>query len=155
MRGTRLSPVLALSLSIFLLVGHRADAFVYWADNQYSSIGRAANDGSDVEPRFLATNTFNPCGVAVDSAHIWWGNETGTTVGRARLTAADSTLFIDGGAGPCGVAIDGTHVYWANGGPGFGFHGTTIGRANLDGTGVNQSLVSAAKGPCGVAVDSS
>jgi hypothetical protein len=45
------------------------------------------------------------------------------------------------------VAVDGAHLYWANAGDG------TIGRANLDGTGVNQSFIGGATGPCGVAVD--
>ena len=39
------------------------------------------------------------------------------------------------------------HVYWTNNAD------TTIGRANLDGTGVNQSFLSGASTPCGVAVD--
>jgi virginiamycin B lyase len=39
------------------------------------------------------------------------------------------------------------HVYWTNNAD------TTIGRANLDGTGVNQSLISGGFNPCGVAVD--
>ena len=42
------------------------------------------------------------------------------------------------------------YIYWANwwGGP-----GTTIGRATVDGTQVNQSFIDGAHGPCGVAVD--
>ncbi len=48
---------------------------------------------------------------------------------------------------PCGVAVDGGHVYWAS------QTGTTIGRANLDGTGVDQSFIGGANRPCGVAVD--
>jgi hypothetical protein len=40
------------------------------------------------------------------------------------------------------------YVYWANYGT-----GTTIGRANLDGTGANQSFITAANVPTGVAVD--
>src|SRR5215213_3535160 len=39
------------------------------------------------------------------------------------------------------------HVYWTNNAD------TTIGRANLDGTGVNQRFLSGASTPCGVAVD--
>ena len=46
-----------------------------------------------------------------------------------------------------GVAVDGQHIYWANSG------GDTIGRANLDGTGVNQSFITGARYPHGVAVD--
>src|SRR5690349_11131246 len=42
--------------------------------------------------------------------------------------------LVPSGGESMGVAVDGAHVYWANeGGAGF----ETIGRANLDGTGVN------------------
>ena len=49
------------------------------------------------------------------------------------------------------VAVDGSHIYWANPGAWMGANGTTIGRANLDGSGANQSFISGAKAPCGVA----
>ena len=39
------------------------------------------------------------------------------------------------------------HVYWTNNAD------ATVGRANLDGTGVNQSIISGGFNPCGVAVD--
>jgi virginiamycin B lyase len=39
------------------------------------------------------------------------------------------------------------HVYWTN------LDADTIGRANLDGTGVNQSFITGASDPAGVAVD--
>lgn len=42
-------------------------------------------------------------------------------------------------------------VYWANYGSG---SGSTIGRAELDGSGTNQSFIAGASGPCGVAVTS-
>ena len=42
------------------------------------------------------------------------------------------------------------YVYWANRGS---TTGTTLGRANLDGTGTNNSFVGGASGPVGVAVD--
>jgi hypothetical protein len=45
------------------------------------------------------------------------------------------------------VAVNGSHIYWANQNAG------TIGVANLDGTGVNQSLITGASSPDGVAVD--
>jgi virginiamycin B lyase len=41
----------------------------------------------------------------------------------------------------------GAYIYWANGAT------NTIGRANLDGSGVNNSFVAGAMSPCGVAVD--
>jgi hypothetical protein len=48
------------------------------------------------------------------------------------------------------------HLYWANNTPGWGTRpaATTIGRARLDGTGVEHSFVSGTgRGPCGVALD--
>lgn len=42
------------------------------------------------------------------------------------------------------------YIYWTNGGSG---GGTTIGRANLNGTGINQSFIDGAAGVAGLAVD--
>jgi hypothetical protein len=48
----------------------------------------------------------------------------------------------------------GASVYWTNTvGPVFGVPGTTIGRANNDGTGVNQTFIGGASTPSAVAVD--
>ncbi|MQA76680.1 MAG: hypothetical protein GEU88_20665, partial [Solirubrobacterales bacterium] len=44
--------------------------------------------------------------------------------------------------------MDAAHVYWAS------FSGGSIGRANLDGTGVKTSFITGAERPIGVAVDS-
>jgi hypothetical protein len=48
------------------------------------------------------------------------------------------------------VAVDGAHVYWSN-----LSGGTTIGRANLDGSAPDESFITGAFHPCGVAVDPS
>ena len=56
--------------------------------------------------------------------------------------------FISTASSVTGVAVDSGHIYWSN------WAGNTIGRANLDGTGVNQSFISGASTPVGVAVDS-
>jgi virginiamycin B lyase len=45
------------------------------------------------------------------------------------------------------------HIYWGNYDDGGGF-GTTVGRANLDGSGANDGFITGAGGPAGVAVDS-
>ncbi len=47
--------------------------------------------------------------------------------------------FITGADNPCGVASDGTYLYWGN--VGSNDTGKTIGRAKLDGTGVNESFI--------------
>ena len=57
--------------------------------------------------------------------------------------------FISGASVPYGVAVDSGHIYWAN-----SFIPEGIGRANLDGTGVNPSFIFSPNTPVGVAVDS-
>ena len=57
--------------------------------------------------------------------------------------------FITGADDPCGVASDGTYLYWGN--VGSNITGKTIGRAKLDGTGVNENFISGADGACGFA----
>lgn len=51
-------------------------------------------------------------------------------------------MFIASATVPCGIAVDDNFVYWGNGGI-----TKTIGRANISGTGINQSFISNAK-PC-------
>jgi virginiamycin B lyase len=50
------------------------------------------------------------------------------------------------------LAVAGGHIYRTNWPTGAKQWAGTIGRANLDGTGVNQRFISTASGPCGVAV---
>jgi virginiamycin B lyase len=140
---------------------------LYWANNGLTTIGAATLDGRWVQDN-LVHGALAPCGVAVDAFHIYWANEQDGSIGRANLDGtAVEPHFITGATSPCGVAVDASHIYWANGGgsivdapsiygppgvratPG----GTTIGRANLDGSGVNQDFITGALDPCGVAVD--
>jgi hypothetical protein len=52
------------------------------------------------------------------------------------------------------MAIDSAHIYWTNQFPSpDGLSGGTIGRANLDGTGVTQTFLAGLADPLGVAVD--
>jgi len=130
---------------------------VYWADESFAPvhIGRAGLDGSFPQPEYVSFEGF-PCGVAVNSANIYWADTGffggGTKIGRADLATGKSVdpNFILGASTPCGVALDSSsHLYWANAEP------ATIGRANTDGTGVNQSFIATGgSGICGVAVDS-
>jgi hypothetical protein len=140
--------------------------YVYWSNrgNPFGgtpgdSIGRATLDGGGIDQTFI--DTLNaPCGVAVDGSHIYWGNYLNNSIGRANLNGLNVELdFIEGADAPCGVAVDGAHVYWTN--SGFSgnnsapYDGTTIGRANLDGTGVNPSFITTGQGPFGIAVHAS
>src|SRR5919201_4463873 len=65
----------------------RAEALIYWAnsDGGGGTIGRANLDGTGVNQSFI-TGASHPCGVAVNSSHVFWGNDSGSSVGRANLS---------------------------------------------------------------------
>jgi hypothetical protein len=58
--------------------------------------------------------------------------------------------FIKGASAPAGIAVSRGYIYWSN--QGANQSGTTIGRANLDGSAINKSFVTGADSPAGVAV---
>jgi hypothetical protein len=63
-----------------------AGAYIDWARGAGGGIGRANNDGSDVQNKFIrGPGVGKDCGVAVDSGHIYWVNSLrpGDSVGRA------------------------------------------------------------------------
>jgi hypothetical protein len=136
--------------SIALDGGH-----VYWAGvGATGHIGRASLTGSSPEPEWISLGTTVPCGLAVNSANVFFANtgflgSSSHEIGRANIngTAVDHSL-IASAEGPCGLAIFDGHLYWANEGNG------TIGRANTDGTGEDEELIkTGAAEICGVAVD--
>ncbi len=130
---------------------------VYWTDNVSfeTFIGRAAFNGGSVKPKLAELGINLICGMAVNSANIFWTapglTNNGTEIGRANTSdgGAVNPSLIGTADGPCGIALAGTQMYWANSGNG------TIGRANTDGTAVDEELVHTGGGAiCGVAVDS-
>src|SRR5207244_869086 len=103
------------------------------------------NPNSTFKPLFVGSN---PCGIAANSAHIYWGEFDNGTIGRANLDGSGLTeIFITGLGKPCGVAVTDTHIYWSDAAT------NTIGRANLNGTGADPNFITGATGPCGVAAD--
>jgi len=136
---------------------------IYWTDQAHSSIGRANLDGSEVNQSFI-TGTGMGRGVAVDGRHIYWAQLIPNnppwarpifgTIGRANLDGTGMIWnFITGATEPTAVAVDFGHVYWANyydcnyeTDPPSSCAGGTIGRANLDGSEVNQSFITAYTG---------
>jgi virginiamycin B lyase len=141
---------------------------IYWTTGD--TFGRANLDGTGVEPTFIPVGTpslLNPQpevtetrGPAVDGSHIYWGDigPAPTTIGRANLDGTGiEGSFIDFGIGlgpvqiPLDVAVDDGNVYWAN--LGDGAANGTIGRAGIDGTGIERSFITGVGTPVGVEVD--
>jgi hypothetical protein len=130
---------------------------LYWLDTTGARIGRAALDGTAVEPAFLSIGA-DGSGLAVDAAHVYWiHNAAGVwAIGRADIDGTNvvSRFIVGTGAGSgamtnAGVAVDADHIYWTNFASGTG---TSIGRANLDGTGVEPAWLTGLVAPCRIAV---
>ncbi len=129
---------------------------LYWRDQR--AIGRANLDGTDMVRQAIPFNGFsNGCGIAVDRTDVYWAAppDAVATVARAKRvgTGVDNTFIVTSTVtGACDLAVDSTHIYWDNtlASP---FPSGTIGRANLDGTGVQEAFISGLTGPTGIAVD--
>ena len=124
------------------------DQYVYWGG---ASIGRARLDGTGVEPNFMTPNG-GADDIAVRGPFLYWTSDVG--IGRANLngTGADPD-FIDYGVdagpppaqsegvyAPTQVAVNSTHAFWVYSTYHAGSASSDIGRANLDGTGIETVL---------------
>jgi virginiamycin B lyase len=108
-----------------------------WVFKPRRGIGLAPGKSCTVTVQFAPTAT----GLA---------SATLTAVGMKRVVTATDALT---GTGVLtGIGAPACCIYWANDGEGAG---ATIGRANLDGSGVNQSFITGASEPNGVAVNGS
>jgi hypothetical protein len=159
--------LLAALLVLTLALASRAEAFIYWADYGKNSIGRADLDGTGIDGRFISGIEI-PATVAVDGRYIYWGgygagdaNEFEADIVRARLDGTKvDWRFIPLPIGPYEgldqIALDDDHIYWTEIFSHLGFADGSIGRANLDGTGVDESFIDVfTEGavPTGIAVD--
>ena len=127
---------------------------VYWV-NAEGDVGRADLDGSHADPEFIAgSGGAGSTGVAVDDAHIYWSNTWTGSIGRADLNGANvnQSFIVDPAPEVPGItffnlAVDAGHLYWDE-------YPNRLGRARLDGTGVELGLVTGLRGVSrGVAVD--
>ena len=114
-------------------------AYVYWLSSTCSGtnrqISRATVGGVELGG---VVNTPGACGFGIDGTYFYWSN--GQFIGRALLDGSNPDPdWVDTGAGvtPCDVAADAGHIYWTF--ASFSSTNTTLGRAAIDGTGVNNS----------------
>lgn len=151
--------------------GFAVDAnYVYWSEGHY--IARAPN----TVPPQLPDNKWldlgsghSACGVAVDGAHVYWTTlapsdpETfhADAIGRASIDGSEASVendfivnasFFTIVSSPSGIDVDGNFIYWTNQPPAGQVIGS-IGRANLDGTGVDYNFIPNVFYPYGLDVD--
>jgi hypothetical protein len=117
---------------------------LYWTTRD-GHIGRAALDGSRVEPDFILLSGW-ACGVAVDSGHLYWAYNSSGKLGRAALDGSEvQPNWMSPGAGRgCGIAVQDSTVYWAT--------STGVYKAALAG-GPPTPLTTVTKENCGIAVN--
>jgi alpha-tubulin suppressor-like RCC1 family protein len=122
---------------------------IYWPSGA-GGIGRANLDGTDLESPFT-TDIIHAGPIAVAGPYIYFGQSS--DFGRVNLDGTGETFFPTSGEEDSGgeqnlvgIAVDGAHIYWAD-------PGGNIGRANLDGTGVNTRFIRTDGTPFVVAVD--
>jgi hypothetical protein len=128
--------------------------FLYWANADRPYVGRVllvAPGGGG--PHLLDGNSddFDFCGLAASDTHVFWGG-FGDAIGRVKSNGADpEPSFIAPVYRPCGLAVDADRIYWLEQRLPY----ASIGSADLDGSGVNRSVLTGlSRYPCGIAVDS-
>ena len=142
-----------------------ADGHIYWTnwtDYPDGGIGRAKLDGTAINESFISGLSI-PGGLAADRGHLYWTrlyeDRPAGAIGRANI---DGTRVAAGlirlPKEAYGIAVDAAHVYWTTpywtyATPNTAPIGPSIGRANLDGTGVNETLISGSSA-YSIAVDS-
>jgi hypothetical protein len=130
---------------------------LYWGATAFvnggtvGSIGRASNDGGDLNANFI-TSGSSAGSVTVAGNYVYWVDFANGSIGRANLdgTNVDDAFISLNTVGITGLAVAGSYVYWAE-----SSSSGTIGRASIDGTGVNQSFISNLAWPQGLTADGS
>jgi virginiamycin B lyase len=124
------------------------DSHIYWADSSAHTIGRADLDGTDVNRDFIPDADAS-CEIAVDGGHLYWTSFAGA-IRRADLNGANLDKdFIppfstpQGGNRIRGLAVSAAHIYWSRVTVSTSLTpiSNTIGRANLNGNGVDQDFL--------------
>jgi len=84
------------------------DDFIYWVNAGSGRIGRANLNGTGANQFFITAG--KPEWIAVDSAHVWWTNDSPLySIGRANIADGSGVnqTFINTLSAPSGLAING------------------------------------------------
>jgi hypothetical protein len=151
---TLLAAAILAALALLIAPPHAHGNFVYWANDDQTSIGRAKINGSGANNNFI-TGVAGVHGIAVDSKFIYWTTlSSGTSsIGRANLdgSGVNNQFITTNVTAPDSIAVTSSAIYWTNQ---LGMTGSSIGRANLDGGNPNLNFIPGPVNPCGLASDS-
>jgi virginiamycin B lyase len=137
------------------------DDHIYWVRGGLDpsvSIDRAKLDGTGIERGFITGFTEGAVvtGIALDDNHLYWSQTGGTgptstqapAIGRVNLDGSGinrALIPLPEGVEPLAVEVDAAHIYWSAMRRGHDPSGApeevAIGRANLDGTEVDQGFI--------------
>ena len=151
---TVLAAAVLAALVLLIAPPHAHGNFVYWANDNQTSIGRAKINGAGANNNFI-TGVDGVHGVAIDSKFVYWTRLSGGTssIGRANLdgSGANNQFITTGVTAPTSIAVSSSAIYWTNE---VGMGGTSVGRANLDGGSPNPNFIPGPVNTCGLATDS-
>lgn len=140
-------------------IGATDGTHIYWNDD--TGIGRAALDGSDSEPEYIAAPGPEMGGIAVYDNYVYWTDYEGgfgNEIGRANLsTKLVEPQYIDfeeipEAAGPRGIAVDDQGVYWVMDPEFDGKYAGDIAHAGFGGSAVIDALPGVDAEPLGLAI---
>lgn len=147
---TLLAAAVLAALALLIAPPHAHGNFVYWANADGTSIGRAKINGSGANNNFI-TGLTQPSAVAVDSKFIYWGESN--RIGRANLdgSGANPSFITTGVTEAFGLAVTASSgIYWINHDP----TTDTVGHANIDGSNpVANFFDTGSVDVCGLAAD--
>jgi hypothetical protein len=140
--ATILAAAVLAALALLIAPPHAHGNFVYWANFDGNSIGRAKINGTGSNDNFI-TGASKPAGVAVDSKFIYWTEQpTSTTgaIGRANLDGSGvNHQFITVGVNnPSELAVTPNGIYWANTAS---LDNSKIGHADINGANSTQTFI--------------
>jgi len=146
LRSLIISIVFAAALISPVLISADAGAYVFWSNyNPEANVtARANNDGSGIISTMFSCTS--PLSTAADETYVYQvslGNP-GKII-RAVEDGSGAVDFITGIPNASAVAVDDTYIYFRT--------TNTIGRANLDGTGVNMNWITGVAFGYGLTVD--
>jgi hypothetical protein len=125
-------------------------SYIYWSSGT-GAIGRSKIAGTGVKRKFIRAGSQQVKHLAADGRHIYWTH--GPFISRAKLDGSGvAKNIVKVSSAISGLSLDAHHIYWSQ------VDNHSIGRAKLNGTGVDESFIATGgtkSHPQGVAVNAS